>query len=84
MRVLVARRLLLTVRHGFVLVETEMQITRTSLLVVMCWVQERCEAIPVMENSAGSEASFLDGALQVPAAHIPSFPPLPACRGRSS
>ena len=52
-------------------------------------VQERREAIPVMaihvmENSAGREASLLDGALKLPAAHVPSFPPLPVRGERSS
>ena len=47
------------------------------------WVQERHEATPVMENFVGREASFLDEALKLPAAHVPSLLPLPARGGRS-
>lgn len=49
------------------------------------WVQERREATPVMENFVGGgRASPPDGALKLPAAHVPSLPPLPARGERSS
>lgn len=49
-----------------------------SLCIDTSWVQETRDATPAMESIVGRLVNPLDGALNPPAAHVLSLPPLPS------